>query len=81
MSEVNVQKSAGCNEIKINVKPVPVNPVVLENSYRGIDYNVLKHKPQIEGNELIGNKTAKNSWALIKRIWTLLYRLRKVPKR
>lgn len=59
MSEVNVQKSAGCNEIKINVKPVPVNPVVLENSYRGIDYNVLKHKPQIEGNELIGNKTAK----------------------
>lgn len=59
MSEVNVQKSAGCNEIKRNVKPVPVNPVVLENSYRGIDYNVLKHKPQIEGNELIGNKTAK----------------------
>lgn len=59
MSEVNVQKTAGCNEIKINVKPVPVNPVVLENSYRGIDYNVLKHKPQIEGNELIGNKTAK----------------------
>lgn len=59
MSEVNVQKSAGCNEIKINVKPVPVNPVVIENSYRGIDYNVLKHKPQIEGNELIGNKTAK----------------------
>lgn len=59
MSEVNVQKSAGCNENKINVKPVPVNPVVIENSYRGIDYNVLKHKPQIEGNELIGNKTAK----------------------
>lgn len=59
MSEVNVQKSAGCNEIKRNVKPVPVNPVVIENSYRGIDYNVLKHKPQIEGNELIGNKTAK----------------------
>lgn len=59
MSEVNVQKSAGCNEIKINVKPMPVNPVVIENSYRGIDYNVLKHKPQIEGNELIGNKTAK----------------------
>lgn len=59
MSEVNVQKSAGCNEIKINVKPVPVNPVVVENSYRGIDYNVLKNRPKIEGNELIGDKTAK----------------------
>ena len=59
MSEVNVQKTTGCNEIKINVKPVPVNPVVIENSYRGIDYNVLKNKPKIEGNELIGDKTAK----------------------
>ena len=59
MSEVNVQNTTGCNEIKINVKPVPVNPVVIENSYRGIDYNVLKNKPKIEGNELIGDKTAK----------------------
>lgn len=59
MSEVNVQKTTGCNEIKINVKPVPANPVVIENSYRGIDYNVLKNKPKIEGNELIGDKTAK----------------------
>ena len=59
MGEVNVQKTTGCNEIKINVKPAPVNPVVIENSYRGIDYNVLKNKPKIEGNELIGDKTAK----------------------
>lgn len=57
--KINVTKYADCDTVKVNVKPVPVNPVVVENSYRGIDYNVLKNKPQIEGVELVGNKTAK----------------------
>lgn len=57
------------NEIRLNVTAVeseplnvcvtqvPMNPVNVENTYKGIDYNLLKNKPSIDGVTLEGDKT------------------------
>lgn len=57
------------NEIRLNVtaveseplnvcvNQVPMNPVNVENTYKGIDYNLLKNKPSIDGVTLEGDKT------------------------
>lgn len=57
------------NEIRLNVtaveseplnvcvKQVPMNPVNVENTYKGLDYNLLKNRPSIDGGILEGDKT------------------------
>lgn len=59
------------NEIRLNVtaveseplnvcvEQVPMNPVNVENTYKGVDYNLLKNRPSIEGQTIEGDNTVE----------------------
>lgn len=57
-NEIRLNVSAVESEpLNVCVEQVPMNPVNVENTYKGLDYNLLKNKPSIDGVTLEGDKT------------------------